>query len=104
MAIQTSHSQDQQASEAGATRSLELAALLKTEAVLRILKGRSTAAEEAARMQVDAATIAVWLDSTFRAISRVLDEGLSRQDADSRDPAVFDRRDRRVQPGGMQTV
>jgi hypothetical protein len=57
---------------------LELAALLKTEAVLRILKGRTTAEEEAARLQVDIATVATWLESTFRAIDRALDGAMSK--------------------------
>lgn len=61
------------------------AAILKTEAMLRILKGRTTAEQEAARLQVDAATVGVWLESTFRAISRALDEDLMRSlDPDSR--------------------
>jgi len=54
------------------------AAVLKTEAMLRILKGRTTAEQEAARLQVDTATVSVWLESTFRAISRALDENLMR--------------------------
>ena len=75
MAIRTTY-----ASDAAMADCLELAALLKTEAVLRILKGRTTAEEEAARMQVDTATVTTWLESTFRALSRALDEGLTRQD------------------------
>src|SRR5690606_7717216 len=44
------------------------AALLKTEAVLRILKGRTTVEQEATRLQVDTRLVADWLESTFRAI------------------------------------
>lgn len=61
------------------------AAILKTEAMLRILKGRTTAEQEAARLQVDAVTVSTWLESTFRAINRALDENLMRSlDPDSR--------------------
>ena len=61
------------------------ATILKTEAMLRILKGRTTAEQEAARLQVDAATVGVWLESTFRAIGRALDENLMRSlDPESR--------------------
>lgn len=61
------------------------AAILKTEAMLRILKGRTTAEQEAARLQVDTATVSAWLESTFRAINRALDENLMRSlDSESR--------------------
>jgi len=60
-------------------------AILKTEAMLRILKGRTTAEQEAARLQVDTATVSAWLESTFRAISRALDENRMRSlDPESR--------------------
>ncbi len=74
-------------SSAGAD-DLDAAAILKTEAMLRILKGRTTAEQEAARLQVDAVTVSTWLESTFRAINRALDENLLRSlDPDSRTTA-----------------
>ena len=54
------------------------AALLKAEAVLRILKGRTTVEQEAARLQVDASLIASWLKSTFRAICDASEQNLMR--------------------------
>jgi hypothetical protein len=54
------------------------AAMLKSEAMLRILKGRTTAEQEAVRLQVDVATVRAWLESTFRAITRGPDETLMR--------------------------
>ncbi|HEX2082564.1 MAG TPA: hypothetical protein VHF86_03655 [Xanthomonadaceae bacterium] len=54
------------------------AALLKAEAVLRILKGRTTVEQEASRLQVDASLVACWLKSTFRAICDAADQNLLR--------------------------
>lgn len=44
----------------------------RSEAVLRILKDRSTVVEEAVRMDVDVDTVVAWLAATSVAISRAL--------------------------------
>ena len=54
------------------------AALLKTEAVLRVLKGRTTVEQEAARLQVDAMLVRGWLESTYRAICYASEQDLMR--------------------------
>jgi DNA-directed RNA polymerase specialized sigma24 family protein len=44
----------------------------RSEAVLRILKGRSTLDEEAERMNVDEATVATWVSKTLTALADAL--------------------------------
>jgi len=44
----------------------------RSEAVLRILKGRSTPDEEAQRMNVDEATVATWISKTLAALADAL--------------------------------
>jgi transposase-like protein len=44
----------------------------RSEAVLRILKGRSTLEEEAERMNVDEATVARWISKTLSALAAAL--------------------------------
>jgi hypothetical protein len=44
----------------------------RSEAVLRILKGRSTLDEEAERMNVDEATVARWISKTLTALADAL--------------------------------
>jgi hypothetical protein len=54
---------------------IELDAIARSEAVLRILKDRSTVVEEAVRLNVDVDTIGRWLGKAFEAIKRALDDG-----------------------------
>jgi len=48
-------------------------AMRRAEAVLRILKDRSTLVDEAVRMDVDIETVAAWLNVTLAAIGSALD-------------------------------
>lgn len=54
-------------------RAEHIAAVRRSEAVLRILKDRSTLVDEAVRMDVDIETVAGWLSITLAAIGRALD-------------------------------
>ena len=65
-----------------AQRAERTTAVRRSEAVLRILKDRSTIVDEAVRMDVDVDTVVVWLSATLGAISRALD----------REPAAATRR------------
>ena len=56
-----------------AERAERTTAVRRSEAVLRILKDRSTIVDEAVRMNVDVDTVVVWLSATLGAISRALD-------------------------------
>jgi hypothetical protein len=56
-------------------------AVRRSEAVLRILKDRSTLVEEAVRMEVDVETVAGWLATTLVAIGRALAEAPTLRDA-----------------------
>jgi len=67
---------------ARAQRAERTTAVRRSEAVLRILKDRSTIVDEAVRMDVDVDTVVVWLSATLGAISRALD----------REPAAATRR------------
>jgi hypothetical protein len=51
-------------------------AMRRAEAVLRILKDRSTLVDEAVRMGVDIETVAAWLAVTLGAIGRALEAEL----------------------------
>ena len=53
-------------------RAERTAAVRRSEAVLRILKDRSTVVEEAVRMDVDVDTVVAWLAAASVAISRAL--------------------------------
>ena len=69
----------------------------RSEAVLRILKDRSTVVEEAVRMDVDVDTVVAWLAATSVAIRRAL----------SRETAAATRRnggDPRVTPRHLLTA
>lgn len=57
----------------------------RAEAVLRILKDRSTLVDEAVRMDVDIETVATWLTVTLAAIGRALDAPVVRG-TDARPP------------------
>jgi len=63
----------------------------RSEAMLRILKDRSTVVDEAVRMNVDVDTVVDWLSATLAAISCALD----------RDSATATRR-LSSDPGAMQ--
>ena len=54
-------------------RAKRTAAMRRSEAVMRILKDRSTIVDEAVRMDVDVDTVVAWLATTLVAISRALD-------------------------------
>lgn len=54
-------------------RAERTAAVRRSEAVLRILKNRSTIVDEAVRMSVDVETVVAWLAATYTAIRRALD-------------------------------
>ena len=54
-------------------RAQRTAAARRSEAMLRILKDRSTVVDEAVRMNVDVDTVVDWLSATLAAISRALD-------------------------------
>lgn len=56
-----------------AERNEHTRAVQRAEAVLRILKNRSTLVDEALRMAVDIETVAEWLAITLAAIGRALD-------------------------------
>lgn len=57
------------------SRAQHLLAIARSEAVLRMMKGRSTAVDEAVRLGVSVDTISTWLDKAFKAVRCVLDDG-----------------------------
>ena len=52
-----------------------LLAIARSEAIFRMMKGRSTAVDEAVRFGVSVDTISAWLDRAFEAVRCVLDDG-----------------------------
>lgn len=76
-----------------ARRAERTAAVRRSEAVLRILKDRSTVVDEAVRMNVDVDLVVAWLSATLTAISRALDhESAPATHRISSDPRVTQRR------------
>jgi hypothetical protein len=76
MTLDTSHSNDDREDSwdrIRAQRAERATAVRRSEAVLRILKDRSTIVDEAVRMDVDVDTVVGWLAATLGAISRALD-------------------------------
>ena len=68
------------------------AAVRRSEAVLRILKDRTTIVDEAVRMGVDVDTVVGWLAATSAAISRALEgESTPATRRVSSDPRVTQR-------------
>lgn len=52
-----------------------LLAIARSEAIFRMMKGRSTAVEEAVRLGVSVDTIFAWFDRALKAVRCVLDDG-----------------------------
>jgi len=76
-----------------ALRAERITAVRRSEAVLRILKDRSTIVDEAVRMNVDVDTVMAWLAATSAAISRALDRDCDRPaDRVSKDLRATERR------------
>ena len=75
-----------------ALRAKRTAAVRRSEAVLRILKDRTTIVDEAVRMDVDVDTVVGWLAATSAAISRALEaESAPATRRVSSDPRVTQR-------------
>jgi hypothetical protein len=72
-------------------REKRTAAARRSEAMLRILKDRSTVVDEAVRMNVDVDTVVDWLSTTLAAISRALDSDSAATRRVSSDPRVTQR-------------
>jgi hypothetical protein len=58
-------------------RAKRTAAVRRSEAMLRILKDRSTVVDEAVRMNVDVETVVAWLSATLAAINRALERDVA---------------------------